>query len=261
MVESFTIADSVSNYIQSLRSGKKEAQNDLAKFVRWIGGDRSLVDLSPSELEDYSAKEGSSEPDSSRLKTLRHFLNYAKKNGIVDVNMAIHVKIRRPNKKIRNSNVIHEISRPKLTQDGYSTLEVRLEHVQGELLLAAEEVKKAAADKDVRENAPLEAAREHLGKLDAERRELQDTLSTAQIISAEITGGSAHQGGMVKLRDLSNGRIDSWLLVDSREASLSDGKLSISSPVGRAVLGFYAGQEFTVDTPGGEVKYKLLEVE
>ena len=48
MVESFTIADSVSNYIQSLRSGKKEAQNDLAKFVRWIGGDRSLVDLSPS---------------------------------------------------------------------------------------------------------------------------------------------------------------------------------------------------------------------
>ena len=261
MIQSFTIADLVSNYIQSLKTGKKEAQNDLAKFVRWIGANRTLDEMRPNELEDYSSKEGASEPDSSRLKTLRQFLNYARKNGIIDVNMAIHVKIRRPNKKIRNSSLGFEISRPQLTQDGYTALEVRFNHLQGELILAAQEVKKAAADKDVRENAPLEAAREHLGKLDAERRELQDTLSTAQIINSDIIGGSAHQGGRVRLTDLTNGYTDSWLLVDAREASLTDGKLSISSPVGKAVLGYYAGQEFTVETPGGKIQYKLLEVE
>jgi transcription elongation factor GreA len=259
--EAVTIGDLVSNYIQSLKLGKKEAQNDLAKFVRWIGGNRLLFDVSPSELEDYSSKEGMSDPDSLRLKTLRNFLNYAKEIGVIDGNMAIHVKIRRTNKKVRNSSAILEITRPQLTQEGYSAIELRLEHVQGELLLAADEVKKAAADKDVKENAPLEAAREHLGKLDAERRDLQDTILTAQILSSDITGGSAHQGGKVKLKDLSNGRTASWMLVDAREASLADQKLSISSPVGKAVLGYYAGQEFIVETPGGIVNYKLLEVE
>jgi transcription elongation factor GreA len=126
------------------------------------------------------------------------------------------------------------------------------------------EIKKAAADKDVRETAPLETAREHLGQIASRIRETQDILERAQVMENESSGEPARavrQGSRVTLQDLATGEMATYLLVDPREANLLHGKLSIASPVGQAALDQRAGQELVVTAPKGTLRYCIVKVE
>lgn len=261
-----TLSDGVTSYLESLKSGRTEAQQQLVKFVRWFGQDRTLSAIAPVDIEDFSTQTGSGvDGNGPQLKPVRDFLSYAKKRGILEQNLASHVKVRRGLRKStsRAARGGAMASAPaRLTQEGYDQLRERLEWLQEEMIRAAAEVRRAAADKDVRENAPLEAAREYLGQLDFRRREAEAVMESAQVIEGGAADDdSVRQGGRVTLEDLSTGASQTWMLVDPREAAPLDGRLSTSSPVGQAVLGRFPGDEVEVAAPRGMVRYRIGRAE
>ena len=242
-----------------------EYQQQLVKLVRWFGQDRLLSAIAPVDIEDYSTQTGSGvDGNGPQLKPVRDFLSYAKKRGIVEQNLASHVKVRPGVRKSRTRAARGATGNPPalLTQQGYDQLQERFAWLQEEMVRAAAEVRRAAADKDVRENAPLEAAREYLGQLDFRRREAEAVLESAQVIEdGAAEDESVRQGGTVTLEDLSTGASQTWMLVDPREAAPLNGRLSTSSPVGQAVLGLHPGDEVEVAAPRGVVRYRITSVE
>ena len=150
----------------------------------------------------------------------------------------------------------------QLTKEGYDQIRARLERDKKDLIETVKDIQKAAADKDVRENAPLEAAREHQGQLMARIREDEETLAQARIISDDkLDNDSVIQGSRVSLKDLETGEDQQYLLVDPREANALNGRISTTSPVGQAMLNRREGEEIRVSAPKGVRTYLILRVE
>ena len=126
----------------------------------------------------------------------------------------------------------------------------------------SEDIRKAAADKDVRENAPLEAAREAHGMVSLKIGEIEETLRGAEIIT-ERNGtrakGVVRLGGRVTIKELGSGRAMAVQLVHPDEANPLSGKMSSGSPVGGAIIGRTVGDTVTVDTPAGKKKFEIVK--
>jgi transcription elongation factor GreA len=137
-----------------------------------------------------------------------------------------------------------------------------LERLKAERGPIAIQIRKAAADKDVRENAPLEAAREQLGYLESRISSLEATLRTSVVIdpSQQQVAQNAKVGTRVSIKDLSNGREMSYTLVSAFEANPLEGRISDVSPMGKALVGHATGQEVEAVTPRGKVRYRILEI-
>ena len=143
-------------------------------------------------------------------------------------------------------------------------MEQQLVWLREESVRNSAEIKKAAADKDVRENAPLETARQRHGELASRILEIEDNLEQAQLLQAIEADGGMRQvrlGSRVTLQNLSSGDELTYQLVDAREANPLNGKLSVSSPVGQAVLDRWQGQEVEVAAPKGTVHLHIIKVE
>jgi transcription elongation factor GreA len=118
-----------------------------------------------------------------------------------------------------------------------------------------------ATDKDFRENAPLQAAREERGHLEGRIRELERALKSVNIVgenrnvSLQITIGDS-----VVLRDPAGEELR-YTLVGPREVDPSKGKISTVSPIGKAIIGRRQGEVVEVTTPAGKVRYQIRQVE
>jgi len=122
--------------------------------------------------------------------------------------------------------------------------------------------KRAAEDKDFRENAPLHAAKERLGHLEGKIIELQETLKIATVIGEKT--GVSHKvctGDMVVLVDMSSGEELEYTIVGPREANAAKGKISNASPIGRAVVGRGIGDVIKIEAPAGRLSYQVKKVE
>ena len=117
------------------------------------------------------------------------------------------------------------------------------------------------ADKDFRENAPLDAARDQQAHLEARIRVIEDQLRHAVIIDPETKRGRANVGSTVKVLNLSQDREQTFQLVSPSEVDPADGKISVESPVGSAVIDHVPGDEVEVQAPAGSVRLRVLEVE
>ena len=127
----------------------------------------------------------------------------------------------------------------QLSKEGYQRLQSQLEEWKGERVKVVEDIKLAMEDKDFRENAPLDAAKERQGLIESKIRELESGLSTAEIIgpgSKKTKHVRVVVGSTVRLKDSSSGRQVSYTLVDVREADVAAGRISTASPVGQALL-------------------------
>jgi transcription elongation factor GreA len=131
-----------------------------------------------------------------------------------------------------------------------------------ERVTVVDDIRLAMADKDFRENAPLEAAKEHQGIIEARIRELEASLATAQILGpdSKIVRYRTALGTSVTLKDVSSGKELVYKLVDVREADASSGKISTQSPVGQALLDRAVGDEVTVNVPRGTVQYLVQKI-
>ncbi|MEW6034898.1 MAG: GreA/GreB family elongation factor, partial [Chloroflexota bacterium] len=142
---------------------------------------------------------------------------------------------------------------------GYTRLKTELESLEEQRPHVVEEIRKAAADKDFRENAPLQAAREQQGYLEGRIRELEATLKSAKVVS-EQKRERIDAGDCVLLHDLASGDELSVTLVYATEANPALGRISMASPMGKALLGHAQGDIVEVAAPAGQLRYRVAGV-
>ena len=149
-----------------------------------------------------------------------------------------------------------------LTREGLKKLQDEFKALQKQKHELLDEVNKAAAMGDLRENAEYHAAREQLQRVSARLAELDGKLSNVRIIDDLPTAqGEARIGMRVTLKDLQAKVQVAYVLVGPEEADPPNGKLSIASPLGQSMLGKKKGEQFTLTLPRASVQYKILEID
>jgi len=149
-----------------------------------------------------------------------------------------------------------------VSREGYEKLTKELQHLKRvrrrEL---SKEIGVAREKGDLKENAEYHAAKEAQGLNERKIAELEDKLSNAQILDdTDIPKDQALVGATVKLKDLSSKKEVEYTLVSELEADFSQGKISVTSPVGRGLLGHKVGETVEINIPAGTLKYKLLKI-
>ena len=265
--ESMNLSEAAGVYVGSIKSKERqdETHRELYRFVHWCGTGRTISGLSPVEIAGYAdhvGGSGTTPQAAERLQVVKAFLSYAKKKGIIDKSLAQHVRI--PKSKARRGAMAGRNAEevPELTRSGHAKLKAQLEKLKAERVPLAQDISKAAADKDVRENAPLEAAREQLGLVESRIRDIENTLESAVIIdsSSSKRATTVKVGTRVSVKDLGTGRENSYTLVSAWEAKPLEGLISDVSPLGQAINGRSVGQEVEAKTPRGNARYRILKV-
>ncbi len=125
-----------------------------------------------------------------------------------------------------------------------------------------EAIAEARAQGDLSENAEYDAARERQGFVEGRIQELEGTLSNAQIINpAELdVDGNIVFGATVEIEELESGKRLSYQIVGDVEADIRSSRISISSPVARALIGRSVGDVVEVQAPGGVREYEILDI-
>ncbi len=136
----------------------------------------------------------------------------------------------------------------------------RLKHVERPAVINA--IAEARAQGDLSENAEYDAAKERQSFIEGRIAELEGKLSAAQIIDPTLLDaeGRVVFAATVSLEDLESGDKVTYQIVGDDEADLKQSKISISSPIARALIGKYAGDEVEVQAPGGVREYEIIEV-
>lgn len=149
-----------------------------------------------------------------------------------------------------------------LTREGYEKLKKNLEYLKNvSRRKISKEIGEAIAHGDISENAEYDAAKEAQGLNEKRIAELEDKLSRGRIIDDEnIPKDKVLIGATVKLKDLHSKEELQYTLVSEVEADYSQGKISITSPVGQGLLGHKENQTVEVKTPAGVLKYKILKI-
>ena len=155
------------------------------------------------------------------------------------------------------------MERVPMTTAGFKSLEEelhRLKAVERPRIIAA--IAEARAHGDLSENAEYHAAKEQQGLNEARVAELEDKLSRAEVIdTSKLSGNVIKFGATVSLQDEDSGEKAKYTIVGETEANLRDGKISISSPIGRALIGKSKGDVVEVVTPKGSRSLEVLKVE
>jgi transcription elongation factor GreA len=136
----------------------------------------------------------------------------------------------------------------------------RLKHVERPAVINA--ISEARAQGDLSENAEYDAAKERQSFIEGRIAELEGKLSAAQIIDPTLLDaeGRVVFASTVTLQDLESGDNVTYQIVGDDEADLKVSKISISSPIARALIGKYAGDEVEVQAPAGVRSYEIIEV-
>ena len=123
-------------------------------------------------------------------------------------------------------------------------------------------IAEARAQGDLSENAEYDAAKDRQGFIEGRIAEIESKLSTAQIIdpSALNAGGKVVFGATVELEDEDSGSAVTYQIVGEDEADIKERKVSVTSPIARALIGKYAGDVVEVNAPSGIREYEILEV-
>ncbi len=150
-----------------------------------------------------------------------------------------------------------------MTKEGYDKLKKELDHlIKVERPKNIRDIEEARGHGDLSENAEYHAAKEKQGHLDAKKRELENKLAHAQIIDvSKLSNEKVVFGTTVTLGDTETGDIKKFTLVGQEEADIKKGKISIQSPVGKALIGHKVGDVVSVKTPAKTVEYEIQEIE
>ncbi len=123
-------------------------------------------------------------------------------------------------------------------------------------------IAEARSHGDISENAEYHAAKERQGFIEGRIAELEAKLANAQIINPALldADGRCVFGATVDLEDMASGEVVTYQIVGDDEADIKQGRISISSPIARALIGKYAGDLAEVQAPGGVREYEILDV-
>ena len=154
------------------------------------------------------------------------------------------------------------MARSPITREGYNQLSKELENlkkvVRPQVIKAIEE---ARAHGDISENAEYDAAKEKQAFTEKRIHEVEQRLANSEIIDpCDFPSDRVGFGSLVTLENLNNGGEVSYQIVGADESDIKSGKISIVSPLGRALLGKEVDDEVVVQTPGGIKRYTVLKI-
>jgi len=260
--EAMTVQQAAHAYLASLKAAtSKEAQPEVLRFVRWYGGDRDLGTMRGHEVAQYAENFPPTVSDAAkRADFVRAFLKWAKEKGFTNENLGTHLRVRKNTKSSGNAQTVEE-QQVYLTKEGHEQLEKELDELKQRRPLIQQDLARAMADKDFRENAPLDAARNEQAHLEARIREIEATLRRAVVIEGGAPGSDISRiGDVVTIKDLRNGKESSYTLVNPDEMRSGQGKISIASPVGKAIYQRRAGEEVEVEAPSGTFRIRIESI-
>jgi len=149
-----------------------------------------------------------------------------------------------------------------LTQKGYDKLKKELEILKTKKRrqLSAE-IGKARELGDISENAEYHAAKEAQGLNEKRVADIEEKLTRAQIIDeSKMASDEALIGATIKVKDLDTDEEEAYTLVSEVEADFAQGKISVTSPIGKGLLGHKKGETVEIEVPAGTLKYKIIEI-
>lgn len=148
-----------------------------------------------------------------------------------------------------------------MLKEGYDKLTVELKRLKAERPLIVDAIEEARAHGDLSENAEYHAAKEQQGQNEATIADIEGKLSRAQIIEpSELTGDKVVFGATVTMLDEDDKPI-TYQIVGETEADATRGRISYSSPIGRALIGRKVDEEVEVSVPAGDRYYLVSKIE
>jgi transcription elongation factor GreA len=149
----------------------------------------------------------------------------------------------------------------EMTAEDLAALEAEIARLEGDARTAMANDIRAARDLgDLKENAEYHDAKERQAHLETKILRLREQRANAVIVSESSPGGVVGFGSSVRVVDESSGRENEYTLVAALEADAAAGKLSVDSPVARALRGRRAGDVAVVETPRGSRSLRILDV-
>jgi len=258
-----TLSEAATRFAESLKDASRQsAIAELNRFIRWYGTDRPLSQMRGHDVSLYADVLGPATPETTRRADyIRSFLQFLKKQGLLEKNLAPHLRLRKSTKSgAPAASRTADAATVELTKEGVDALKAELESLIAMRPAIREEIRHAMLDKDFRENSPLDAAKEKQGHVEARIREIEAVLKRAVVVDGRGHHGKVRVGTTVIVKNLGTGATNRFVIVGPTEANAADGKISSVSPVGKALLGHEEGEEVDVSVPRGVMKLLIQEI-
>ena len=148
------------------------------------------------------------------------------------------------------------------TQEGFQKLKEELEHLESvERPEISRQIAEARDKGDLSENAEYDAAKNAQGMLELQIAKLQEEIRNARIIDeSKMDTSKVLILSVVKIKNLKNNAVMTYTLVPENEADLKAGKISVSSPIAKGLLGKQVGDKAEIQVPAGKMTFEIVEI-
>ncbi|MEX2237600.1 MAG: transcription elongation factor GreA [Dehalococcoidia bacterium] len=268
MTTAKTLADALQQYLEEgstklIGMKRRLAENQAERFVKWVKPDTALDNVRPYDVESFvnANISGHASDAADKVEGLRHFLEYLGKTSAA-INLKKEAKVPRVKGLKRGTSSREETVVHQFTAEGHASLTAELEMLKNQRHDIQASIGAARADKDFRENAPLDAAREKQALHESRIKEIENLLKHAEIMPSGGDGRrGVHVGSTIIVANAKSGKEQRFTIVHPREVNPQAGKISIESPVGKAVLGKMPGDEVEVQAPSGMLVLTIRSIE
>jgi transcription elongation factor GreA len=262
--KSLTLEEAVGAYLATLPEEQRGAnRQETRNFVRQFGSERLVAEIKGFEVSNYTERLAQNDRNfGEKIEPVRAFLTYVKKEKWNKENLATAIKIKKS--KVKTVGPTQKMKRDPvpLTKEKYDELTAELDTLRAKRLEVIADIQRAAADKDLKENAPYHAAREQKGHIEGRIIELDETIACAVITDGtQKYSRTICIGDIVVIETLEHQKELRYKLVNPKEVSPPKGLISVISPVGKAILGKVEGDVVEVTVPVGKIQYRIKKVE
>jgi len=149
-----------------------------------------------------------------------------------------------------------------VTAEGLTKLKMELQHmINVERPAISRQIAEARDKGDLSENAEYDAAKDAQGMLEARIHKLEETIRHSRVLDeSRVDTSSIQILNRVKLKNLKNNAVVEYVLVAESEANLKEGKIAITTPIGKGLLGKKKGQIAEIQVPAGKMQFEVLEI-
>jgi transcription elongation factor GreA len=224
--------------------------------------DTPVAHLTTERVLRYQEVFAASKADANqRLAPVKAFLTGLSRQKATAVNLGVAIRLRRPSARRAAGRVGDQPPEAILiTEQGYARLSAELQDLEERVRPeVTEQLRSAAADKDFSENAPYSAAKHRLAEVRTRINRIRRTLAASTVYVGDSTA-TVELGTIVTLQSLLEDERMEYRMVGAGE-SLGNGRVSVQSPVGRAILGKAVGDVAEVQTPMGLQRYRVERIE
>ncbi|MBO5850447.1 MAG: transcription elongation factor GreA [Paludibacteraceae bacterium] len=148
-----------------------------------------------------------------------------------------------------------------LTEEGYKKLMDDLAELESQRPMISKQIAEARDKGDLSENAEYDAAKEAQGLLELKISQLKSTIAQARLIDeSRISTDEVQILNKVKLRNKKNNQEITYMLVSESEANLREGKIAVTTPIGKGLLGKKKGDSVSISVPAGVLEFEIIDI-